>query len=167
MDQSSLRLYFADKSIERTVGFAAFSPRKTQPGDWIIPADTVMQFHINVKIHNDLSLISINPHMHRIGSYIKVYAILPDKDTLPLVEVPKWDFEWQEFYRFKTLVKIPAGSVIRAEARYDNTANNYDNPFSPPRDVFFEQGMNDKDEMMRLVIQYVPYREGDEGIGQE
>jgi hypothetical protein len=33
--------------------------------------------------------------------------------------------------------------------------------------VHFERGMDDRDEMMRLVIQYVPWKEGDESIVQE
>lgn len=53
---------------------------------------------------------------------------------------------------------------MRAEALFDNTAANDQNPYSPPRNVYFERGMDDKDEMMRLVMLYLPYKEGDEAI---
>jgi hypothetical protein len=100
--------------------------------------------------------------MHKLGKYFKVYCVTPAADTIKLVEIPDWDFNWQEFYRFKSIVKLPKGSVLRAEALFDNTAANNQNPHNPPRDVFFERGMDDKDEMMRLVMLYLPYKEGDE-----
>ncbi|MDX1909492.1 MAG: hypothetical protein SF053_20805 [Bacteroidia bacterium] len=161
-DQSRLHLYFNQGPVLRPVLFAAFAPRKTVTGDWIIPADSVVHHHINVKFKDEVSLLSINPHMHRLGTYIKAYLILPGQDTVPLVEVPRWDFDWQEFYAFDKLIHVPAGSVLRVEGTFDNTDRNYDNPNSPPQDVFFERAMDDSDEMMRLVVQYLPYWPGDE-----
>src|SRR5690606_11274406 len=103
----------------------------------------------------------------RLGRSFKVYAVTPGGDTVPLVRIPDWDFNWQEFYRFRRLIHLPKGSLLRAEAVFDNTRDNPFNPFHPPRDVHFERGMAGTDEMMRLVILYVPWREGDEEIAQE
>lgn len=164
-DKSKINIYFSKKPVDRSIGFVAFKPTNPNPQqDWKIPADSIKNFHINIKIHDDISLLAINPHMHKLGKYFKVYCIPPVGDTIPLVEITDWDFNWQEFYRFDSIVKLPKGSVLRADAVYDNTANNFANPHSPPKDVFFERGMDDKDEMMRLVMLYLPYREGDEQI---
>ena len=174
LDQSTVRLYFADKPVERKVEFAAFKPDAALPAQsklrgvpLYIPADTVMRFTIDNIVPLDASVLAINPHMHLLGKSFKVYALTPAGDTIRLVHVPDWDFNWQEFYRFRTPVLIPKGSHLRAEAWYDNTRNNPVNPFNPPRRVFFERGMDDTDEMMRLVIQYVPWRPGDDTIVQE
>jgi hypothetical protein len=80
-----------------------------------------------------------------------------------------WDFNWQEFYRFQHPIKIPKGSVLNAEARYDNTVRNMNNPNCPPIDIAFERGNmdDDREEMMRLVFVYLPYNEGDEKIKME
>lgn len=77
------------------------------------------------------------------------------------------DHNWQEFYRFKTLIKIPAGSVLHAEAEYDNSFRNPENPFSPPKDILFEWGMNEDSEMMRLVLLHLPYADRDDTVNLE
>jgi len=60
------------------------------------------------------------------------------------------------------MIKIPKGSVLHAEAVYDNSERNLDNPYTPPKDIMFEWGMNEDSEMMRLVLLYLPYQMGDE-----
>ncbi len=165
-DQSTVNFYFTDKPVERVVQFAAFKPTYINPNEEnIIPADSIVKHHIYVKINSDISLLNINPHMHQLGKYFKVFVTTPTNDTIPLVEIPEWDFDWQEFYQFKKMVKIPKGSVLHAEALFDNTANNPKNPHNPPQDVYFERGMDDEDEMMRLVLLVLPYQAGDEEKG--
>jgi hypothetical protein len=165
-DLSKFYVFFAAKAPERNIGFAAFKPKNPAPnGKWYIKAnDSNFVAHINVKFHNDVSLLNINPHMHRLGKYFIAYAVTPTNDTIRLIEIQQWDFNWQEFYRFKNMVKIPAGSVLHAEAIYDNSARNPENPYNPPQDVLFEWGMNDDSEMMRLVLLYLAYQNGDENI---
>ena len=68
------------------------------------------------------------------------------------------------------MLKIPAGSEIIVKATYDNTENNPDNPFSPPKVIKERQNLNGKgsmrtsDEMLQFIINYLPYEEGDENI---
>jgi len=173
-DQSAVRLWFAHGPIDRKVEFAAFKPeialpRNRKPGDppLMIPAGKVVRYEIDNEVPYDVSLLAVNPHMHLLGRSFKVYAVKPAGDTVPLVNVPRWDFNWQEFYRFRTLVHLPKGSRLRAEAWFDNTSKNLQNPYLPPRDVYFERGMAETDEMMRLVMQYVMWRPGDEAITQQ
>jgi len=108
----------------------------------------------------DYSLFSIFPHMHLIGKEIGVYSIKPGQDTTRLIHIPHWDFDWQDFYKFKYLQKLPAGSRLRAYGKFDNTASNIHNPFSPPQSIQF--GLNTTDEMFVTYLQYLPYEEGDE-----
>jgi hypothetical protein len=168
-DLSKFYLFFSSVPPERAIGFAAFKPKNPTPdGKWYIKAnDSSFTAHINVKFHNDVSLLNINPHMHHLGKYFIAYAVTSTNDTIKLVEIPQWDFNWQEFYRFKKMVKIPAGSVLHAEAIYDNSLRNAENPYHPPKDILFEWGMNDDSEMMRLVLLYLTYQQGDEQISLE
>lgn len=58
------------------------------------------------------------------------------------------------------------------EAHFDNTEANPDNPFRPPVDVAerLEYGgasMRATDEMLQFIIQWTPYRKGDEHIRLE
>lgn len=163
-DLSGFNIFFTKNKVTRTLGFASFKPSNpTKDGKWFIKAnDSNFSAHINIKFHNDVSLVNINPHMHRLGKYFKAFAITPKNDTIPLIEIKNWDYNWQEFYRFKKMLVIPKGSVLHADAIYDNSSNNEDNPYTPPKDIMFEWGMNDDSEMMRLVLLYLPYMTGDE-----
>ena len=168
LDQSALSLFISKNAIERPVGFAAFQPRNPSRGyNWVIPADTIYRAHINVRFTNDVSILYINPHMHLIGKSFKAFAVSPKGDTIPLVHIPDWDFNWQDFYRFEKMVHIPAGSILHAEATYDNTNKNPFNPNFPAKAMPFETGMNESNEMMRLVILYLPYLIGDENVSLE
>ena len=92
-----------------------------------------------------------------------------NKDTIPLISIPEWDFRWQYFYTYPKMLKIPAGSTIHVEALFDNTLDNYNNPFDPPQRIqertdLFGAGMKTTDEMLQFIITYLPYELGDEEI---
>ena len=108
----------------------------------------------------DISLYSIFPHMHLLGKEIGSYAVKPGQDTLPLIDIPHWDFDWQDFYKFRYLQKIRQGSTVHGYGTFDNTSSNIHNPFSPPQTIFF--GLNTTDEMFITYFQYLPYVTGDE-----
>jgi len=109
-----------------------------------------------------VSVMSVFPHMHLLGQEIKTWAITPTNDSIPLGSISDWDFEWQSFYVYKKLIVIPAGSVLYAQAIYDNTSNNHHNPNSPPKQVC--AGTNTSDEMFLVYFQFLAYVVGDENI---
>ena len=53
----------------------------------------------------DVSLMSIFPHMHLLGKQMECIAVTPTNDTINLVRVNNWDFEWQGFYFYKKFLK--------------------------------------------------------------
>lgn len=119
-------------------------------------------------VPEDISILTINPHMHLLGKSFKAYALAPNGDTIRLISIPKWDFNWQYFYTFKKMVKVPAGSVMVAEGVYDNTTKNLNNPFNPPQIITDQNGsMKATDEMFQFIVSYVPYQKGDEHISLE
>ena len=107
----------------------------------------------NCELPEDWSLLGILPHSHLMGKSWEVYAETPDGETLPIIKIPNWDFDWQGFYYPEYMQHIPAGSRVEAIATYDNT-NNYDMGW----------GELTTDEMFFCPIYYVPYQEGDEDI---
>ena len=166
-DQSSFNVYFTDKAPVRptkemqlgTLGISEIVP------PLIIPPNVVKTFTTKTVTQEDISLLTVNPHMHLLGKSFEAFAATPDGKTIPLVKIPKWDFRWQYFYTFPKMVKIPKGSTIAAIGVYDNTADNPNNPFSPPREVIGTNGsMRMTDEMFQLIMKYLPYRPGDENI---
>jgi|TARA_B110000902_G_scaffold174711_1_gene198358 hypothetical protein len=135
-----------------------------------IPANTVKTFNTqypsgNNGLNSDYSILSVFPHMHLIGKEITSYAVKPNNDTIPFERVLNWDFEWQGFYNFKNMLKIPAGSTLKAHAVYDNTSANPHNPNTPPQLV--TAGEATTDEMFLVFFQYLDYVEGDENLDLE
>ena len=166
--QLGVNLFFKKTLIQRRVKVVSFGSggigEKQIDPPFYIRANQVQKFTLQVTNPNeDQSVLYVWPHMHLIGKEYLAYAIPPDGgDTIRLVHIPRWDFRWQEIYRFKRLVKIPKGSVIHLECTYDNTADNPFNPNSPPRNIFSYGDMRTTDEMMTLMMIFLPYRPGDE-----
>lgn len=111
----------------------------------------------------DASLLSVFPHMHLLGSSIKSYAVNPLNDTIPFVNIPIWDFDWQDFYFFEKPQHVPAGSVLHGEGVYNNRAGA--NPHYPnPNPVQVCAGFNTTDEMFIVYFHFMLYAPGDENI---
>jgi hypothetical protein len=129
----------------------------------IIPPDKITSYTSKCTIDKDISILTVNPHMHLLGKSFKAYALTPQQDTIRLIHIPRWDFNWQFFYTFKKMLKIPAGSTIVVEGVFDNTSNNPFNPHHPPREVRDNNGsMRTTDEMFQFIVTYLPYETGDE-----
>lgn len=169
-DSSYFKIYYSAAPPKRPVsefqmGTLGITPVEPQ---LIIPPNQVKKFKIQATIPNDISIVSIVPHMHLIGKSYWAYAIKPSGDTIPLIRINNWDFRWQYFYQFKHLLKIPRGATIYVEGVYDNTAQNPNNPYNPPREIKEREGsMKTTDEMFQLIVTYVPYQIGDEKISME
>ncbi|HEY3781834.1 MAG TPA: redoxin family protein [Fimbriimonadaceae bacterium] len=132
-------------------------PKKVLNVTWLvnpmikIPAgDADHKEHLTFHVHRDMTAYGLTPHMHLLGKSMKADVVFPDGTRQPLVFVNDWDFNWQLFYQFKEPIKIPAGSVIEAEATYDNSADNPRNPNHPARTVTW--GEQTTDEMFVIVL---------------
>lgn len=164
-DQSEIRLYYTRKPVEREVQSLILHEQHITNPPFLIRANQKASFFMSLgPLKEDISAISILPHMHYLGKTFKSFGITPDGDLAPFIKIDNWDFNWQMTYQFEKLVKVPRGTVILAEAAYDNTEENLLNPFKPARDVGF--GWNTTSEMMEMVIYYVPYQTGDENRRQ-
>ncbi|HIE73954.1 MAG TPA: hypothetical protein EYQ06_06810 [Flavobacteriales bacterium] len=110
----------------------------------------------------DYSFMSVFPHMHLLGKDLECFAVTSTNDTINLIKINNWDFEWQGFYFFQKFIKIPVGSIIYAKGNYDNTAS-----ASNPNPVSVSAGLNTEDEMFIFIFQFLPYQLGDENISIE
>ncbi len=76
----------------------------------------------------DALLYTLTPHMHFRGKSFRFTANYPDGGEEILLDVPRYDFNWQIIYLLKHPKRLPAGTVVNLEAHYDNSANNPLNP---------------------------------------
>jgi hypothetical protein len=93
----------------------------------------------------DTMLLGMNPHMHVRGKSFKYELELPDGTRQVLLDVPRYDFNWQLWYMLKEPRLIPKGSRMICTAHFDNSANNLANP-DPTQEVTW--GEQTWDEMM-------------------
>jgi hypothetical protein len=170
VDESRFNIFFADAPPQRPtldfiIGTLGKAGGPIEP-PLVIPADSVMHFNVQYTLEDDISLLTINPHMHLLGKYFKAYAVDPAGDTIPLVHIPEWNFRWQYFYTFEKMLPLFKGTTIYVEASMDNTVNNPDNPFDPPREARepYDVSMKTVDEMLQFIVTCVAYKPGDENI---
>lgn len=133
-----------------------------------IPPNKITTYITKFTVPKSISILTMNPHMHLLGKSFKAFALTPQNDTIRLIHIPKWNFNWQYFYTFSKMIKIPEGSTIYVEGVFDNTKENPLNPNHPPIEVRDNNGsMKTTDEMFQFIISYLPYENGDENISLE
>jgi hypothetical protein len=163
MDSTRMNFKFSSSSVREVFMAAILNETRLINGPLYIPANTVRSFTERYTITGlNYTLISAAPHMHLLGQSIKSYFVDNIGDTTKLINIPDWDFHWQGGYYFRQPIKIPIGAKLYAEATYDNTTDNPDNPNDPPEDVMW--GEQTTDEMMMVFFGYLPYLPGDENM---
>jgi hypothetical protein len=134
---------------------------------FLIPANTVHTLSAELKVSDlapvPLSVFTLTPHAHVFGKSFRAYAYRPGfTDTIPLIDIPKWDFYWQSTYTLQKPLRLATNRVCRADVTYDNTPNNPNNPYSPPQDIPW--GEKTTNEMLFLFATVALYQSGDENI---
>jgi len=146
-DQTQLALQFGDKppvNEVRTVGIANL--RFAIP-----PGDARHQVTGTLYIPENVELLSYIPHMHVRGVAAR-YDITIDGAKTTMLDIPRYDFNWQLSYDLKKPFLAPRGSKIEFHAWYDNSAENPANP-DPKRTVRW--GDQTFDEMHLGYIEYI------------
>lgn len=142
-DQSQIGLVFAEpETVERAVVY-----RWTSDGAICIPPHEPN--YVSVDSFDwpggDAELLSIWPHMHLRGRAVKVFADYPDGESECLLEVPRYDFNWQFIYELDGARRFPPGTKLRTVMRFDNSDGN---PYNPDPSKTVRWGKQTTDEMM-------------------
>lgn len=108
--------------------YRAFSGSATQYRLSIPPGDPNYEAKATHVLKEDVTMLDLTPHMHLRGKAFKYVLTYPDGRARELLNVPKYDFNWQLSYILAEPLELPAGSKIEATAWYDNSPNNKYNP---------------------------------------
>jgi len=111
----------------------------------IPPGAPDTQVNSKMTLQQDATLMNLLPHMHFRGSSFEYRATYPNGEKEVLLRVPHYDFNWQLTYDLAREKKLPKGTVIEAEAHFDNSPNNRFNP-DPTKEVHY--GEQTWEEMM-------------------
>ncbi len=172
-DQTMIELYFADEPLRfQAVSTIINESHLVQQKTLFIPAGETRRFEERRTFDKPITILTLFPHMHYRGKTFRAYATLPgSEDTVPLLKIDAWDFNWQGSYTFRQPVRLPAGATIHVQALFDNTADNPANPVSPPVDAY--RGRGSFDEMLGFGLELLQpvspgvhdARQSDAGIG--
>ena len=146
-DQSRVGIVFAkEPPKERVVNTFIANPLLRIP-----PEDGNAPVVAKVTIQDDVTLQSMFPHMHVRGKSMEYRATYPDGRSEVLLNVPKYDFNWQLSYCLKKPKKLPKGTQLEITAHYDNSANNPANP-DPKQEVRW--GEQTWEEMLAAFVDF-------------
>lgn len=146
-DQVRLGVIFASERPRhaiQTIGIA--NPRLSIP-----PGAEHHPESASIPVPRAVRLLGMMPHMHVRGAAFRYEVLLPDGSARTLLDIPRYDFNWQLAYRYAEPPLIPAGSKVRATGWYDNSAKNPANP-DPARTV--KWGPQTTDEMMIGYVEF-------------
>jgi mono/diheme cytochrome c family protein len=129
-DRTSVGFRFAKEMPSEEIFAAAFTN-----GAFTLPAgakDVAVPSEIGVS--QPVKIWGLMPHTHLRGTRWQYKLERPDGTSEIVLDVPRYDFNWQTYYLFATPLEIPVGSKLTSMAWYDNSASNKNNP-DPKIDV--------------------------------
>ena len=151
-DRTRIGLYFAkDPKALKTLNILVVPGILSPTAGWepfeTIPAGK-SEFVVRGRVvtEQDCTIYSVLPHMHMLGKKIRVTMTPPGGKEQVLVDIPEWDYNWQESYFFKDPIAVKTGTMFEVTATFDNGPTNPNNPFAPPRLV--KRGDQTTDEML-------------------
>jgi hypothetical protein len=145
-DQTRLGMIFAKEMPKHEVRVAAIPAKLDIP-----PGDANYETHGFLPVPFDAKILSFMPHMHVRGKAFRYELETPGQPTRVLLDVPRYDFNWQIQYRLREPIDAPAGSRLLGTAWYDNSTNNPANP-DPTQRV--KWGQQTFEEMMLGYFEY-------------
>jgi hypothetical protein len=92
-------------------------------------------------------------HMHLLGASIRLELNPGTSRSRVLLDIPRWDFHWQNAYQLAQPIEAKAGDVVRVTCRHDVHKRMHGEHGSPqaPRYVLWGEGTTD--EMCLGILQ--------------
>src|SRR5262249_16027861 len=121
--KGGLSLYRAEgKEVEYTADEGSTRRRSKTPN--IPPYAEAWSLTGITPVTEDITLYAMSPHMPLRGKSLKWVVVYPDGREQTILDVPKFDFNWQIQYELEEPLHIPAGSKILGIGFYDNSPKN-------------------------------------------
>ena len=124
-DRSSVGIKFCDPE---TVKYRVATANAANPFFEIPAGDSNYLVESNRTYGKDVLMLSVFPHMHLRGKDFNYEVIYPDGRKETIMDMPRYDFNWQTSYVFAEPLKLPAGTKLHCTAHFDNSSDNPANP---------------------------------------
>ena len=153
-DRTEIAFRFHDKPVHHEVNWGAVSTFNFS----IPPYDPNYAVRATQRFDTDTTLFALFPHTHLRGKAARYRAFYPDGTEEILLDVPKYDFNWQTNYIYRTPKHLPAGTRVEVTMWYDNSEERAElTGIDPSRHVYF--GEPTTDEMMFGWMDYTTSRD--------
>ncbi len=86
-------------------------------------------------------IVSVLGHMHEIGRSFRMTLNPGESDERVLLDIPRWDFDWQYNYEPVESIQVAPGDNVRIECSWDRSLIK---PGSEPRYILWADGTNDE-----------------------
>jgi hypothetical protein len=148
--RGGLALYRAEgKEIEYVAEEGSTRRRNATPN--IPPYQESWEIIGITPVTEPITLYAMSPHMHLRGKSLKWIVTWPDGRDEVILNVPRFDFNWQFQYELEEPLQLPAGSKITGIGVYDNSPKNRWNP-APHLPVYWSE--QSWDEMYQAFTEY-------------
>ena len=131
-DQTRIGLYFGEGELRKEVAtmVAVNTGLRIPPG---VADHPELAFHV---FDRDMQILAFSPHMHVRGKAMRYELTYPDGRRETLLDVPRYDYNWQWLYYPVEPIDVPAGSRLDVTAVWDNSAGNPANP-DPGQEIIY------------------------------
>ncbi|HVR60400.1 MAG TPA: hypothetical protein VMU50_00800 [Polyangia bacterium] len=116
-DRTTADLFFSNAPVAKPATIAAVGDL-----NFLVPAGTAQQTVTGqLAVKTTAALWGVVPHMHLHGTEIKVDVMHAGGATDCAVDIPQWDFNWQQFYYYQQPIPVAAGDVVRISCTFNNS----------------------------------------------
>ena len=89
-------------------------------------------------VFKPLTVYGVLGHMHELGRSFRMTLDPDGESPMLMLDIPRWDFHWQDRYQFVEPVQITFGSTLRMSCTWDNSLSD------DPRYVVWGEGTADE-----------------------
>ncbi|MBL8892844.1 MAG: EF-hand domain-containing protein [Planctomycetaceae bacterium] len=147
-DRTRIGLVFAKEEPKHEV----FVSGLVNAGFEIPPHDNNYQVTSRpVTLPLDIEVLAFLPHMHLRGKAAR-FDLIADGETRTMLDIPRYDFNWQLLYRYAEPVSVKTGNQLRFTAWYDNSK---ENPANPNPNAYVKWGPQTDDEMHLGYVEFI------------
>lgn len=147
-DQTRIGLVFASRPPDFEVKVAGVVNARLSipPGADNHPESASQRFP------SDATVLGFLPHMHLRGKAFRYEMTPAGGKTETILDVPRYDFNWQLYYRLAEPRPLTVGTTVKATGWFDNSTNN---PANPDATRTVHWGPQTTDEMMLGYVEYI------------
>jgi hypothetical protein len=117
MDRTTADLFYSATPIPLLSRAAITAVANTT---FLVLPNTKKTVSADLAVKGNYDLWGVVPHMHLHGTEIKVQIQHADGSSDCAVDIPAWNFHWQQFYYYEKATKVVNGDTIHLDCTFDN-----------------------------------------------